>query len=737
MKRAVIAAILGALMGSGTVAFGAPISMSIAPAQPKLGDTVQFQCSGTSDWRGPLTSAKISITDARGDKLVNRGDMQISGTVATYGYSIPTDETSGTWSFNCVLRERGNRGKEMAAFTVAGGEEPPTANRPPIAADDSATTGSDAVVTIDVAANDTDADGNLEPDTVTLLSGASSGSAVPAGGGSITYTPEFGFSGTDSFGYEICDSGGLCDNATVSVTVEATQPPADEPPIVWLPGTNNQHDNITEYNGPATCLQCHKSMATEMLGTVHMKWAGPTPDLTNNSGEELGKGNKGINTFCTYAPSSKGACYSCHVRADGNAPDAPMAEDVDCLMCHSDSYQRKFVADPNNTETVTNIDNQEKTYVFGKVDEQGNYTTVPDYSKMTINVVDAARTVHLPTNTSCLRCHAKAGGGDWTKRGDMGLNSANATADQDVHLAKSGVGGAGLSCVDCHSANNHEISGRGIDLRQTEAGTPTCSACHTESPHESSTLNRHAGGQISCQVCHIRTFAKGGATEMSRDWLQPTWNQAFCSGQGGFVGHEVKKSNVKPEYVWFDGTSYVYNVGETIQPDGRGVLPMAKAHGSSFDGKSKIVPIKRHSTNIPWDDNGKIIPPSIMWMFMTGDFDQAVTKGLEAQALDGDTEYTGSYEMVQADAEMLITHGVEPAGNAPLCIECHDGTGSTPDTYGMVPFGKLGYHTFQDRVLSCDRCHGKEDNLSFEALHGEHRGQGVSCQECHLPNSNG
>nr|WP_320009482.1 hypothetical protein [uncultured Desulfobulbus sp.] len=31
-------------------------------------------------------------------------------------------------------------------------------------------------------------------------------------------------------------------------------------------------------------------------------------------------------------------------------------------------------------------------------------------------------------------------------------------------------------------------------------------------------MNRHALGQVSCQECHIREFAKGGATEMTKDW---------------------------------------------------------------------------------------------------------------------------------------------------------------------------------------------------------------------------
>ncbi len=517
-----------------------------------------------------------------------------------------------------------------------------------------------------------------------------------------------------------------------------TAPPIDPPPSVDPPvdGPIPAHNTITAYNGPATCIACHQVEAAEMLQSLHMQWSGPTPNLTNTKGESFGKAKDGINTFCTYAMSSKAACFSCHVRADGNAPDPVKAEDVDCLMCHNDTYQRTFVTDPNNAVTVTNVDNVKKTYVFGKVDGQGNYTTVPDFAKMPVgtNMVNIARTVHLPTNTSCLRCHATAGGGDWTKRGDMGKNSANATVEQDVHLAQDG---AGLACVDCHSALNHKIAGRGIDLRQTEAVAPTCKSCHTTAPHSDATLNRHAQGQVSCQVCHIRTFGKGGETEMSRDWTQPTWNPAFCSGQGGFVGHEVKQANVKPEYVWFDGTSYVYNVGEKIQPDTNNILHMAKANGSPFDGKSYIVPIKRHFTNMPFDvSSGRIIPPAIMWMFMTGDFDQAVQKGLEEQAAKGRAgDYTGNYAMYQADAEMLITHGVEPKEKAPSCVECHNNSGSTPDGAGMLPFDALGYHKVPDAVRSCTLCHERK-SASWEAMHNKHR-QKVSCSSCHTQEPTG
>ncbi|MCK9297268.1 MAG: hypothetical protein M0P70_19540 [Desulfobulbaceae bacterium] len=489
------------------------------------------------------------------------------------------------------------------------------------------------------------------------------------------------------------------------------------------------HPFITSYDGPSTCIACHEIEAQDMLQSLHMQWSGPTPNVTNSTGDD-GKGVNGINTFCTYAISSKGACYTCHVRADGNAPHPPDVNDIDCLMCHSDTYQRTFVSDPNNSETVVNVNGETKTYVFGLVDAKGDYTTVPDYAKMPAGttMVDLARRVHLPTRQSCLRCHAKAGGGDWTKRGDMGANTAAPKVTEDVHMSAD-PGGADLTCVSCHSSEGHKIGGRGIDLRQTEAPNPKCTDCHAAAPHSDATLNRHAAGQVACQVCHIRQFGKGGATEMSRDWLKPTWNPTFCSGQGGFVGEEVKAANVKPEYVWFDGTSQVYSVGQTIAADERGVYPMAKANGAPFDGKSKIVPIKRHFSTMPLHDSGKIVPPAIMWMFMTGDFDLAVRKGMEEQGM------TGNYQLVDVDAEMLITHGVEPASMAPSCGECHDYTGLTPDGSRMVPFGQLGYHTWPAKVKDCTLCHEKE-SLSWEGVHQQHAadGQGdgnLSCVSCH------
>jgi hypothetical protein len=485
------------------------------------------------------------------------------------------------------------------------------------------------------------------------------------------------------------------------------------------------HAGITAYNGPSTCIACHPTQATDMLNSLHMQWKGTASELSNAPGQTLGKGAKGINTFCTYAMSSGGACFNCHVRADGNAPHAPSVNDVDCLMCHNDTYKRKTTPDPSTAMQVTDYLGQIKTYIFGLRDAQGNYFTEPDYAAMPAGttMVNLARTVHKPTRNSCLRCHAKAAGSDWAKRGDMGLNTAAPTDAQDVHMSPTR---GNLSCSACHTTSKHKIGGRGIDLRETEAVDPKCTDCHGAAPHKSTTanyakLNRHAAGQVGCQTCHIKTYAKGGATEISRDWSKPVWNPTFCNGQGGYVGEEVKAANQKPEYRFFDGTSYVYNVGEKISKNADGTYTMAKANGTIFDGKSKIVPIRVHTSALPLLADGRIVPPAIMWMFMTGDFKQAVAKGMQDQGM------TGTYTMVPVKAEMLITHGVEPKTMAPKCAECH-GT-LTGHNNLMVPFTQLGYHELPTSAKGCTMCHSKK-TATWESAHDTHRDK-FKCWGCH------
>jgi bacillopeptidase F len=102
-----------------------------------------------------------------------------------------------------------------------------TANRAPVAVNDSATakvrgSGSYTPVVINVVANDTDADGNLDPSTVTITTATNKGGTVAVNAnGTVSYTPKAGYRGAETFRYKVRDKLGAQSNAaTVTVTVQ-------------------------------------------------------------------------------------------------------------------------------------------------------------------------------------------------------------------------------------------------------------------------------------------------------------------------------------------------------------------------------------------------------------------------------------------------------------------------------------------------------------------------------------
>ncbi len=96
----------------------------------------------------------------------------------------------------------------------------------PLAEVDEATVDEDASVLIDVLANDSDSDGDIDRTTLSIDPGPSAGVALVVGE-LIRYTPFGDTNGTDSFTYEICDLTELCDTATVTITVT----PVNDAPV--------------------------------------------------------------------------------------------------------------------------------------------------------------------------------------------------------------------------------------------------------------------------------------------------------------------------------------------------------------------------------------------------------------------------------------------------------------------------------------------------------------------------
>ena len=90
-------------------------------------------------------------------------------------------------------------------------------NISPVALDDRVRTDTGAAVTVDLLSNDTDLDG--DPLTVARLGPVADGRLSDGGDGTVTYTPNAGFDGVDSFSYAVDDGRGGSDTATVTVTV--------------------------------------------------------------------------------------------------------------------------------------------------------------------------------------------------------------------------------------------------------------------------------------------------------------------------------------------------------------------------------------------------------------------------------------------------------------------------------------------------------------------------------------
>lgn len=125
---------------------------------------------------------------------------------------------------------------------------------PPVAGTDSTVTAQDTAVTIDVAANDTDEDGNLDPTTTVATTFPGHGTTTNNGDGTITYTPESGYNGMDRFLYRICDTGGIVATSEVTVQVGSiNHPPVANTDYVvayaGIPVTFDVTTNDTDMDG--------------------------------------------------------------------------------------------------------------------------------------------------------------------------------------------------------------------------------------------------------------------------------------------------------------------------------------------------------------------------------------------------------------------------------------------------------------------------------------------------------
>ena len=180
-----------------------------------------------TDVDGDTLSVTGVTSPAHGTAVINSGKVNYT----------PSGNYTGSDTFDYTVSD-GHGGTDTGTVTVT---ITPPPNRPPVANDDQATTAYNTPATIDVLANDTDADA----DTLSLTAVTTPAHGATAiNNGKVNYAPATNYFGADSFDYTVSDGHGGTDTGTVNVTV---MPPPDHPPVAL-------DDNATTTENTAVTL---------------------------------------------------------------------------------------------------------------------------------------------------------------------------------------------------------------------------------------------------------------------------------------------------------------------------------------------------------------------------------------------------------------------------------------------------------------------------------------------------
>ncbi len=348
---------------------------------------------------------------------------------------------------------------------------------------------------------------------------------------------------------------------------------------------------ILTYEGPKTCLGCHKDITVEDPVTGEAKTVNLMDNLTTSAHYrfytsdhpnvfgfngvkadhfDMGKINRPCPKPGSFAMTAWAApvilkngdtlsegCGQCHI---GGQPTAPLGammpgyhttdeekEAIDCLICHSVGY------DMNHKQV--------------RPTDDGRWYWDQD------RTMRAAVSVTRPTAQACLRCHQHDMGGDiYIDSTDLSFHESMLnkgtnrpriahpgskrgtpfTPTWDVHAA------AGVACIDCHLTRGHYIA-KGThtttmmanDLPDVDVSCQNChgDAPHTENPDLDDYYNAHVD-KIDCKTCHIPSLQADNVT--MRDFSKPEYE----AGSGIWIYSDIAKETEPGKgiiYEWWDG----------------------------------------------------------------------------------------------------------------------------------------------------------------------------------------
>jgi cysteine-rich repeat protein len=205
----------GAATDVGTVM----VTVTPVADAPVAGDDLD---TGPEDTLRSIPHATLLANDSDPDgtmPTISAVSNAMNGTVtltATTVDFMPAPNHTGPAQFDYTITDGGLFDTATTIVTIT------PVNDPPIAVDDSATTPRDTPLVISEAmllANDTDVDTAVLD--VTAVGGAVNGSVDLVPAGSVTFTPNAGFTGMAQFEYTVFD-GALADTSIVLITVTTT-----------------------------------------------------------------------------------------------------------------------------------------------------------------------------------------------------------------------------------------------------------------------------------------------------------------------------------------------------------------------------------------------------------------------------------------------------------------------------------------------------------------------------------
>ena len=419
------------------------------------------------------------------------------------------------------------------------------------------------------------------------------------------------------------------------------------------------------------CLSCHTESSKQVHQTFHWNWAKKV------DGIEVGKGKNAFNNYCVSARGNE-SCTQCHTGYGWRNEDFDFEaeENVDCLVCHdkTGTYKKSAISSGHPY--------YEDTQVGGKLQKA-------------IDLQYVAKHIGTPQRENCLACHAVGGGGNGVKHGDTDLSLIDPAFELDVHMSPEKLD---FSCQDCHTTNDHKISGRYYDRKAfidhelnkgrsaREGNNVSCESCHSATPHEQRVIDNHSA-KVACASCHIPEMARGPfLTKLSWDWstagqmrdgkpftvdqeFDGVVNHAYMSKKGTFTWGK----NVVPQYRWYKGELQQKTLLDTIDP-ASAPIDINPPTGSYDDPDARIWPFKIHRGKQPYDTQlNRILPIKLFGRPGSGaywteyDWQKALTAGAELN----EVEFSGQYDFIETNGYWPIKHMVAPKEQSLACESCH------------------------------------------------------------------